>query len=366
VIKREKRACPQCEEAGVQIAPLAPKIIEKGKASDRVVIDVLVKKYGDHLPLYRQAAILERDWGVELSCATMGGWVGQAGEWLAALTGAMRMELLAGPYLQADETTVGVQSAQTKGRNHQGFLWQYSRPGGPVVFDFQMGRGRDGPKKFLGQFAGFLQCDGFSAYDKLGGPGLVYAGCWAHARRGFVDALKLNPKDLAVAEVIAEIGKLYAVEKQAREAGDTPAERATRRQEQSVPQLLIVKTKIIALRQKVLPQSAAGKACDYALSQWSRLEVYARPEGGEVEIDNNWCENAMRPVALGRKNWLHIGSEAAGPGVAAIASIIETCRRLEINPRAYLLDVLPLVPGWPQSRIAELTPARWKERQAAR
>jgi len=366
VTKREKRACPQCEEAGVQTAPLPPKIIEKGKASNRVIVDVLVKKYGDHLPLYRQGAILERDWGVELSQATLGGWVMQAGVWCMALAGALRPELLAGTYVQADETTVAVQSAETKRRNHQAYLWQYSRPDGPVVFDFQMGRGREGPRKFLGLFAGVLQCDGFAAYDKLGGPGLVYAGCWAHVRRRFVDALKLDPQDRAVSEIITEIGKLYAIEKQAREAGAGAAERAQLRQAQSVPQLAIIQEKIIKLRQKVLPQSAAGKACDYALGQWSRVEVYARPECGAVEIDNNWCENAMRPVAVGRKNWLHIGSAEAGPRVAAIASLIETCRRLDINPRDYLLDVLPLVPTWSSQRLAELTPARWKARQPPR
>jgi hypothetical protein len=269
----------------------------------------------------------------------------------------MREDLLAGGCIQADETPVGVQSERTRGRNHQGYLWQYSRPGGPVVFDFQMGRSREGPRKFLGNFQGILQSDGYKAYDRIGGPGILFAGCWTHARRGFVEALKVAPEDEKSREIIAEIGRLYALEKQAREGGLTPAERLALRQRHSLPVLTGLKSKLLAVRQGVLPQSTLGKACDYALGQWPRLMVYAGH--GEVEIDQNRCENAMRPIALGRKNWLHIGSEAAGPKVAAIASIIETCRRLGINVREYLLDVLPKIPDWPAKRIGELTPAAW-------
>ena len=193
-----------------------------------------------------------------------------------------------------------------------------------MVFDFQMGRSREGPKKFLGNFAGVLQSDGYAAYNHIGGPGIVFAGCWAHARRGFVEALKLAPEDLRAKEIVAEIGRLYAVEQEARESGLTPAQRLQERLEHSAPALASLKEMLVETRQAVLPQSALGKACDYALGQWPRLTVYAGH--GAVEIDQNWCENAMRPIALGRKNWLHIGSEEAGPRVAAIASVIETCR----------------------------------------
>jgi transposase len=365
VTKREKRACKRCEEMGVSTAAApAPKIVEKGKASNRVIVDVIINKYCNHLPLYRQCAMLEREAGLELSRMTLCGWVMQGGTWLQAICGALRADLLAGTYVQADETTVGVQSERPRGRNHQGYLWQYSRPGGPVVFDFRMGREREGPRQFLGEFNGILQSDGYAAYACLGGKDLIYAGCMAHARRGFIDALKVAPGEPAASAVVAEIGKLYAVEKSAREWGLSPRERACLRQLRSVPVLSALKEKIISLRQEVLPKSALGKACDYALGQWARLIVYATH--GEVEIDNNWCENAMRPVALGRKNWLHIGSAEAGPRVAAITSIIETCRRLDINVREYLLEVLPQVPTWPAKRIAELTPMAWAAAKAAR
>jgi transposase len=152
VTKREKRACKACEEQGVQCAQLPPRIIEKGLASDRVVIDTVVSKYADHLPFYRQSVMLQRETGLELSRATLDGWVMRVGELLRPITGAMAEELLAGNYIQADETPVGVQSERVRGKNHQAYLWQYSRPGGAVVFDFRLGREREGPKRFLGNF----------------------------------------------------------------------------------------------------------------------------------------------------------------------------------------------------------------------
>jgi transposase len=180
VTKREKRACKVCEEQGVQSAPLPPRIIEKGLASDRVVIDTVVSKYADHQPLYRQSAILERETGIELSRATLDGWVMRVGELLRPISAAMGQELLSGSYIQADETTVGVQMHDGRGKNHQAYLWEYSHPAGPVVFDFRLGREREGPKRFLGNFEGLLQSDGYGAYDHIGGPRLVHAACWAH------------------------------------------------------------------------------------------------------------------------------------------------------------------------------------------
>ena len=176
VSKREKRACKSCEEQGVVSAPLPPRIIEKCLASDQIVIDTVVSKYCDHQPLYRQSAMLERDTGLELSRATLDGWVLKVGELLIPMASAMRQELLRGTYIQADETPVDVQMHEGRGKNHQAYLWQYSRPGGTVVFDFRLGRGRDGPKQFLGQFEGLLQTDGYAAYDQIGGPKIVHAG----------------------------------------------------------------------------------------------------------------------------------------------------------------------------------------------
>ena len=180
VTKREKRACQCCEQGGVVSAPAPVRIIDKSLVSDRVVIDTVVGKYCDHLPLYRQSVILERDAGLELSRATLDGWVMRVGELVRPIAGAIGRELLAGGYIQADETPVDVQMHDRRGQNHQAYLWQYGRPGGGAVFDFQLGRGREGPKLFLGQFDGILQTDGYVAYEKVGGPKMVHACCWAH------------------------------------------------------------------------------------------------------------------------------------------------------------------------------------------
>jgi transposase len=219
VLKREKRACKACEERGVTCAPLPERIIEKGLASDRVVIDTVVRKYADFLPLYRQSVILERETGLQISRATLDGWVMQVGELLRPIVGAMRQDLLGGSYLQADETPVGVQLHDGRGKNHQAYLWQYGHPRGSVVFDFRLGRERDGPKRFLADFAGVLQSDGYGAYDQVGGHGIVHAACWAHARRKFVDAVKLNPTDQSAIRLVAQMDALFAIDAQARQGG---------------------------------------------------------------------------------------------------------------------------------------------------
>jgi transposase len=357
VIKREKRGSHCLPEQGVVTAPVPPRIVPKGKLSDAFIIEVLVQKYQQHNPVYRQLAALADNHGVELDRKTVTDALLAAGELLRSVVRAQADELRRQPYLQADETPVPVQTGETPGRHHQAYFWEYSEPGGRVVFDFQMSRSREGPAAFLKGFRGKLQCDGYAAYDKLGAD-IIFMGCMTHARRGFVDAGKLAPQNPLPPEVIGRIGQLYAVEKQAREAGLGAEQRLALRQSQSVPVMAALKTRLVEIRQQLPAGGKLAQACDYALGQWSRLEVYLTD--GAVEIDNNWCEGAMRPLALGRKNWLHLGSEQAGPKVAAIASIVETCRRLDLNLRAYLQDVLPKLGNWPITRVAELTPTAWK------
>lgn len=357
VIKREKRGSHCQEEQGVATAPAPAQIVPKGKLSNEFIIEVLVRKYQLHLPVYRQCAALAEDFGIELSRKTLTDAILSAGGLLQAVVRAQRVELLAGGYLQADETTVPCQTGERTGRNHRAFIWEFSEPGGRVVFEFEWGRGRDGPREFLQGFRGKLQSDGYSAYDKLG-DGIVYVGCMAHARRGFVDMAKLAPLNPVPREVLERFAKLYAVEKEARDAGLSAAARLALRQAKSVALMAALKTRLIEIRQQIPPGGKLSQACDYALGQWSRLEEYL--SDGRIEIDNNWCEGAMRPWAVGRKNWLHIGSPEAGPKIAAIASIVETCRRLDINLRDYLQDVLPKLGQWPISRVGELTPTAWK------
>jgi transposase len=344
VVKREKRGAHCLEEQGVASAPLPDQIVPKGKLANEMIIELLVNKYQQHLPIYRQQAELAENHGIELSRQTLTDAVLAAGSLLQAVVGAQRRELLAGSYLQADETPLPCQTPEKTGRNHRAYLWEYSVPGGVVVFDFQMGRSRAGPKEFLQGFRGILQCDGYSAYADLG-PGIAYAGCLAHARRGFGDAAKVAPLDPLPPEVVAQFGELYAIERTARTAGLDSAQRLALRQQKSVPLMAALKERLVAIRQQIAPGGALAKAC---------------LTDGRIEADNNWCEGGLRAIVLGRKNWLHVGSEQAGPKVAAIASIVETCRRLDINLRQYLNDVLPRLGQWPINRVAELTPTAWQ------
>jgi transposase len=363
VTKREKRACRQCTEGGVKTAAAEAKIVEKSLVSNRVIVDMVVAKYCDHLPLYRQSAMLARDAGVEIHRATLDGWVMRVGELLNPLVREIGRKLVGGSYLQADETPVDVQVRDGSGSNHQAYLWQYSSPRGDVVFDFQMGRGREGPKRFLREFGGVLQTDGYSVYDKVGGPGVVHAACWAHARRKFVEAVKLNPKDVEATRLVVRMDELFAVDGAARQGGLTQEERLRLRREKAAPMVEGLQEELQRVGKEVLPASALGKAVSYTLSLWTRLVRFL--EYAELELSNNLAENSMRGVALGRKNWIHIGSERAGEKVAAILSVVETCRRLDVPVRDYLMDVLPGMGDVSVNNLEERTPAEWKKRNLA-
>src|SRR6202022_2945426 len=202
----------------------------------------------------------------------------------------------------ADETPVGVQSEKVRGKNHQAYLWQYSRPGATVVFDFRMGREREGPKRFLGHFEGILQSDGYAAYDHVGGPKIVHAAGWAHARRKFFQAVELNPQDQTSIGIVAQMDELFATDAQAREQALTQEDRQLLRLEKSKPLLEEIKTQIQTARTGALPKSALAKACNYTMTLWTRLTRFL--DHPELELSNNLAENAMRPVALGRRNWI--------------------------------------------------------------
>jgi transposase len=358
VTKREKRACKQCEEQGVSTAPLPVRIIEKSLVSDGIIIDTVVRKYADHNPLYRQSVILLRDAGIDIGRATQCGWVMTVGEMLMPVVGWMRRELLAGSYIQADETPVGVQMHDKRGKNHQSYLWQYGTPGAGTVFDFRMGRGREGPARFLDKFAGMLQTDGYVAYDRgVGSPKMVHAACWSHARRQFVDAIKLNKQDAASISIVELMDKLFAIDVRARDEKMDHAARHDLRQQEAPPLLEKIREQILAMSRNVLPKSAAGKACSYTLTLWKRLECFL--DYPELELSNNLAENSMRGVALGRKNWIHIGSQQAGPRVAAILSVVESCRRLRIPVRDYLHEILPGLANRSIQSLEQLTPAAY-------
>jgi len=358
VVRREKLACRKCPDAGVVTAPVrAHQIIEKSKLSNAVIVDVLIKKYGDHLPLYRQQATLERDFGIQIARTTLCEAVMAVGGLLEPVAAVLKQDLFAAGYIQADETPIGVQSDQTQGRNHQGYAFQYSRPGGPVVFDFRMSRAREGPRNFLGNYDGILQYDGYAGYEKTGSSQMIRAGCWAHARRKFTDTLKLDPQNEDALAVVRLLARLYAVEADARERNLAAEQRLELRQTTSAALIEQLKAKMLEIKTRALPSSMIAKACNYTLGQWKKLTAFL--DHSIIEIDQNRCENSMRPLALGRRNWLHFGSEEAGPKIAAILSLFETCKRLKINLRDYLCDVLPKLPDWPMSKVNSLTPSCW-------
>jgi hypothetical protein len=279
------------------------------------------------------------------------------GELLIPMVAAMRRELISGSYLQADETPVDVQIQESRGRNHQAYLWQYGRPGGTVVFDFRLGRGRDGPKQFLGKFEGLLQTDGYAAYDQIGGPKMVYAACWSHAERYFSEVVQLNPHDPVATPIVARIDELFAIDAEARSQGLGVGARHALRQEKAKPLLDVIRKQIETARFHAMPGGALAKACHYTLALWEKLTRFL--EYPELELSNNLAENSMRPIAIGRKNWIHVGSQQAGPKIAAILSVVESCRRIKLPVRDYLAAILPGLADLPIQRLPELTPAAW-------
>jgi hypothetical protein len=287
----------------------------------------------------------------------MDGWVMRVGELLIPVTGAMRRELISGSYLQADETPVPVQTQDGCGKHHQAYLWQYGKPGGMVVFDFQAGRSREGPQQFLREFEGILQTDGYAAYDSAGGSKVVRAACWSHARRKLFDAVKVNPDDRTAMQLVASIDELFTIDAEARNAGMDLTARHVLRQQRSRPLLDSIRKQLEAAGTAVLPASALGKAVKYTLTLWDKLTRFL--DYPELELSNNLAENSMRPVVLGRKNWIHVGSQQAGPRVAAVLSVVESCRRLGIPLRDYLASVLPGLANMSIQRIPSCTPAAW-------
>lgn len=361
VIKREKRAC-RCEEHGVATAAVPERIAPKSIFSDEVIIDFLVSKYCDSVPLYRQRGILLRDLGIEVALTTMNGGVLRVGELLIPIVHAMKRDLLSSGYVQADETYCGVQTPERKGENHKAYFWQYSSPAKGVVFDFEMTRSGEVPKAVFKDFSGILHTDGYAAYDeKIGAEGMVHACCMSHARRKFIDALKVREKaratDAELERVVVLMDGLFAIDREAREQKLSLDERHALRQERAPALLEELHTLLEKMQAHWLPKSATGKAVAYTLTRWEKLTRFMQYP--VIELSTNWAENSMRPIVIGRKNWLHIGSKEAGPKIAAIFSIVESCRKLNIPIRKYLADVLPGLADRSIQSLTDLTPTAY-------
>jgi transposase len=347
----------------IVIAPLPARLIEKGLPGAGLLTQVIVGKYEDHLPLYRQERIYRERHGVNLSRQTLCGWVEVAADWLSPIYREMKAGLVAGDYLQADETPIRYLDPDVKGKSQSGWLWTYSQPQGDVVFEWQVSRSREGPRAFLKSFRGKLQTDGYGVYESLSRERdgeLTLIGCWAHARRGLHEALG---EGRSAAWLVGQIGRLYAVEKQLREQKAGPQLRAAVRAWQSCPILERLRRALEIVRRRVLPKSLLGQAIDYTLARWAALIRYV--DDGRLEIDNNLCENSIRPTAVGKKNFLFVGHPDAGQRSAVIYSVLGSCRRHGINPAEYLQDVFERLPKAKTSEVPALTPAAWAKAKRA-
>ena len=345
-------------DAAPVTAKLPPRLQDGLTATPGLIAHVLISKYCDHLPFYRQEKILATRHGVEIGRNTLCRWAELAAFWLKPLYQRIHASLLTGSYLQADETPVKYLAPGT-GKTGQGYLWVLHRPGGDVLYQWHPGRGSGCLTELLGSFRGILQCDGYAAYGTHASnhPGIVLAACWAHVRRKFYEALQTG--QILAAGPIKTIGRLYAIEKELRQSRAGPMERTAIRQQQSAPLLETLRMDLIRLRghATVLPKSPLGRAIDYALALWPKLEVFVRH--GEVAIDNNPIENTIRPTAVGKRNWLFVGGEDTGERSAVIYTLIESSKRHGHEPYAYLRDVLERLPGMKASELDALLPENW-------
>jgi transposase len=350
------------EPKEVIIAPMPARLVEKGMPGTGLLVHILLSRFVDHLPFYRLEKIFLERYDVPISRQTMVDWIEQLCFWFAPIYQEMKKELLAGSYLQVDETVIRYLDREEPGRSHQGYFWVYSRPGGDVLFDWKTTRSHQAPLEFLKGFSGKIQTDGYGGYEtlvnarakELGKSDLLHFACWAHARRELIEA---KDHDRRVLWVLRQIACLYEVEKRLRQAKAGPKLRQAVRAAQSKMVLSRLHKGLQCLAKRVLPGGSVGKAIAYALNRWEDLCRYA--EHGEVEIDNNSCENAIRPTAIGKKNFLFIGHPEAGGRSAMVYSILGSCQRHGVNPAKYLQDILTRLPDLKQADIASLTPKAW-------
>ena len=370
VTRRPKLTCRAC--AGVVLqAPAPARLIKGGMPTEATVAHVLVSRYADHLPLYRQAQILARQ-GLTIGREVLASWVGTAAVEIAPVVARMREILLTSARLFADETTMPVLDPG-RGQTKKGFAWAIARDDRPwgrtdppaVVFRYAPGRGAEHARALLAGYTGILQCDGYAAYKGLaapegGGPGATLAFCWSHARREFYDLARKKTAPIA-AEALVRIAVLYAVEAEIR--GKPPDERRAARQARSRP---LVEDLFAWLEQQLarLPGgSPTAGAIRYALNHREGLLRFL--EDGRIELDNNTVERAIRPLVLSRKNALFASGDDGGRRWADLASLVETCKLNGVDPQRYLTDLLTrLVTGWPNNRIDELMPWHWADTKA--
>jgi transposase len=349
------------------IAPLPERLLDRSLPAPGLLAQILVAKYCDHLPLYRQEQIFLQRHRVDLPRQTLARWVELAADWLQPIYQQIRTGVLAGGYVQVDETPIEYLEPGN-GKTKQGYFWTFHRPGEGSFFDWQTSRAAACLESIIPMtFTGVLQCDAYSAYQSFAngrGKAIELAGCWAHVRRKFYEAQEQSPK--VAGWLLRQLQNLYRIEgklRESRSGGTSPKLRDALRASQSRPIVGRFQRALVQLKGtgRYLPQSLLGQAIDYALGQWPTLEVFLKDS--RIEIDNNLVENAIRPTALGKKNWLFIGDADAGQRSAIIYTVIENCRRRSIDPFTYLRDVLTRLPNMTNHQIHEVIPQAWLAEQ---
>jgi transposase len=349
---RPRSGCRRCR-GEVAAPPLPPEPVPRSVAAPGLLAYVITATFADHPPLHRLEGILGRH-GIDLSRSTMCDWLAGCAAVLRPVYDAMCDRVRRSKVVHTDDTPVPVQD-RTRDRTRTGRIWVYvGDAANPyTVYDATPSRSRDGPQTFLRGFTGYVQADAFGGYDGLYAAGAVEVACWAHARRKWYDARDSDPR--TAHEALARIRAVYDVEDRAKTL--TAADRAELRRRESVPVLASFGDWLEAIRPGVLPKSPIGQAITYATNQWAALSRYVAD--GDLAIDNNAAEPALRGVAIGRKNWLFWGSDRGGRTAAVLTAFTATCRRHRIDPWSYLSDVLARLPSHPADRSAELLPDTW-------
>lgn len=355
-IIRPKYVVSQDDEKTQIVTAALPSLpIPKGNAGASLLAHILISKFVDHLPFYRQAQIFKRQ-QLTISESTIGGWFNASCRLLEPLYETLKNKMLSTDYLMADETPIPVQTRDKPGATHKGYHWVYYDPGNKLVlFDYQKTRGREGPDELLKNFVGFLQTDAYTAYNNLRNrANIIQMACMAHARRKFEHALNNDPA--LATEALLMFGKLYEIERDAREQNLSHDDIKALRQEKSLPVLLQMEAWLKEKMNLVLPKSAIGQAIAYTLALWPRLTRYI--EQGRFNIDNNLTENSIRPVALGRKNYMFAGSHAAAQHAAIVYSLLATCKINNVEPFEWLSKTLSQISDHPVNQLHKLLPGQ--------
>lgn len=350
-IRRPKYARPN--NKGVVIGELPSRPLEKAMAGPGLLAQIIVDKYVDHLPLHRQMQRFERS-GVRLPYSTLTDWVSSTCKLIEPLFEALKKKVLASDYLHVDETPIKVLDKKKQGESHRGYYWVYQSSIDKIVFfDYQEGRGRAGPMEMLEKFEGYLQTDGYGVYDIFDErKNISLLHCMAHARRMFVEAI--GNDESRAQHVLSEMQKLYMIERSAKEQQLTFEQVKEIRQQQSVPILCALGEWMKQQYLLTLPKSAIGKALAYSIERWEKLSLYT--QSGILNIDNNPVENSIRPVALGRKNYLFAGTHEAAKRSGMLYSLLGTCKMHQVEPYTWLKDVLNKIATHPINKIEDLLP----------